>query len=63
MRMYGTDKDEDEIPTRCIVEVTRNRKFIQCPFKRGHGEKGLYCSEHAKGIEEGKSYYVPRIKK
>lgn len=39
----------------CIERVHNNYLFFQCNRKRGYGQDGLYCKQHAKrhpAIEE-----------
>lgn len=45
----GNNRGVLENVTRCIAEVWGNG-FIsyQCSRKRGHGENGLYCKQHAR---------------
>lgn len=63
MRRYGkwagnpTGVPEDE--KRCIAEVLDGFLYRQCGRKRGKGPDGLYCTQHAKHIEQGKYVYVP----
>lgn len=47
-----------EDPKRCIAEVPLQPggwHWIQCSRKRGYGEDGLYCKQHAKRypVKEG----------
>lgn len=55
-RTYGTSGNwKKEDPTRCIKEIWNRGIWIvshQCTRKRGHGPKGLYCKQHAKGLGE-----------
>ncbi len=67
MRRYGTwagkPKGWEEDLTRCIVEVPdggRSCTFHQCRNKRGKGPDGLYCTQHAKKIEQGHSLFIPK---
>jgi hypothetical protein len=53
-RIYGAwagyPEGDAEDETCCIEEVsTRERwtRYHQCFRKRGHGENGLYCKQHA----------------
>ncbi len=46
----GDPKGTAEDPTRCVKEVWPNDRAgiaHQCFRKRGHGEGGLYCAQHA----------------
>ena len=45
----GDKKGRPEDKNRCIVAV-HGFSYIthQCCRKRGHGENGLYCKQHAK---------------
>jgi len=50
LRVYGHfDKNLEDL-TRCIVMVPSSYGwgFHQCQRKRGHGEGGLFCWQHAK---------------
>lgn len=58
MRRYGEwagrPNGMPEDPARCIKTVwpaylSRGMISAQCQRKRGHGEGGLYCKQHAKG--------------
>lgn len=56
MRRYGVwagdPKGTPENPTRCVAEVyPASGSFVphQCHRKRGHGDDGLYCYQHARG--------------
>lgn len=35
-------------PDRCAEEVRRGWLFGQCSRKNGHGDRGLFCKQHAK---------------
>jgi len=37
-----------ENKTRCVESVASGYLFYQCQRKRGFGENGLYCKQHAK---------------
>jgi hypothetical protein len=59
-RRYGTwsgnPKGTPEDESRCIVEVwLNNAGWIphQCCRKRGHGQSGLYCKQHAAKVPDG----------
>ncbi len=67
MRRYGAwagqPKGHKEDPARCIVEVPdggTSCTFHQCNNKRGKGPDGLYCTQHAKKIEQGRSLFIPK---
>lgn len=50
MRRYGRYKNPED-PALCVVEVSVPPYHIhayQCTRKRGHGEQGLFCKQHAK---------------
>jgi len=49
----GNPNGLPEDPKRCIAEVYRQHSWIpgQCYRKRGYGENGLYCKQHAKKKE------------
>lgn len=53
-RWIGNERGVPEDPTRCIVGIWPKGRWIdtQCSRKRGHGEDGLYCKQHAKKIEQ-----------
>ena len=46
----GSPNGTREDITRCVAKVPEERTplFNQCRRKRGHGEGGLYCKQHAK---------------
>lgn len=46
----GFPEGHAERLTDCVEEVQddSSRLFRQCSRKRGHGDKGLYCKQHAK---------------
>lgn len=46
----GNPKGIPEDTNRCIESVGDGSywHFYQCSRKRGHGEGGLYCKQHAK---------------
>jgi len=52
----GNPKGVKEDKTRCIEEVFDNFVSYQCQRKRGYGEKGLFCKQHAKMNEKHKSW-------
>lgn len=53
MRMYGNRLGmRKEDVTKCFEEVMDGWHFHQCYRKRGHGENGLYCKQHAKKYEK-----------
>lgn len=57
----GTSEDK----TRCIVSVAergRSVLFNQCCRKRGYGQDGLFCKQHALMIEKGIPLYIPMEK-
>ena len=60
MRRYnkwaGHKKGTPEDERLCIVEVHDSHGWLyhQCLRKRGYGENGLYCKQHAKMIKEGR---------
>lgn len=77
MRYYGKwagkPKGTPEDKTRCITEVAEGGRSLllrQCYRKRGHGENGLFCKQHAKicdlGYDTGpidfSGYYAPKDK-
>ncbi len=58
-RIYGTwagnPMGDIENDTQCVVEVsTRERwaHYHQCFRKRGYGQSGLYCKQHAALLEK-----------
>ena len=44
----GNPKGVKEDKTLCIEEIFRGFVPHQCNRKRGYGEKGLFCKQHAK---------------
>jgi len=51
----GNPKGQPEDPEKCIVEVYDQGLIPrQCSRKRGYGENGLYCKQHAKRLETDK---------
>ena len=45
----GDPDGSPEDPTRCVEEVWQQiGPFYQCLRKRGYGERGEYCKQHAK---------------
>ena len=49
LRIYGSSLNiHVEDTTRCIQRIFGSYSSHQCQRKRGHGEKGLYCKQHAK---------------
>ncbi len=45
----GQPKGVKEDLTRCVQGVSTASTIVyQCSRKRGHGEDGLYCKQHAK---------------
>lgn len=66
MRRYsqwaGNEKGNAEDEACCVVQVwpAEGWHVYQCSRKRGHGPDGLYCKQHAKLVEAGKSVYVPK---
>lgn len=67
MRKYGewagNPKGKLENKKNCIVEVQglgRGLFFYQCERKRGHGENGLYCKQHAKMLDSGRFLFIPK---
>lgn len=66
MRMYrqwaGSPKGTPELPDRCVAVVPdggRSPLTHQCRRKRAYGPGGLYCSQHAKRLEQGHYVRVP----
>ena len=55
----GNPKGIKEDKTKCIQSVSDYTGWhrYQCSRKRGHGDKGLYCKQHAKKLEEMLKYY------
>jgi hypothetical protein len=58
-RQYGitsaNSRGTPEDKTRCIAAVWGGYRGMfehQCFRKRGHGKDGLYCKQHAKGLED-----------
>ncbi len=49
----GDPEGQAEDKTQCIEGVMGDWQSYQCMRKRGYGEDGLYCKQHAK-IKEGK---------
>lgn len=66
MRRYGpwTGHPEGtaEDNTRCIIEVQDSFVFYQCHRKRGYGESGLFCKQHAKLSPNEQQLRIPRNK-
>lgn len=67
MRIYrvwaGSEKGTREDPARCIVSVpdgVRSPLSHQCYRKRGHGEGGLLCGQHAKQQKAGAYLSIPK---
>ena len=48
----GNPDGVPEDPTRCIAEVYRDWRFVQCSRRRGHGPNGLWCKQHSRGATE-----------
>ena len=54
MRRYGTwagdPEGQPEDPALCVAEVQSwpLHVYSQCARKRGHGNAGLFCKQHAK---------------
>ncbi len=45
--VWACNPDGDsEDTSKCIVEVHNDKRWGQCPFRRGHGTDGLYCRKH-----------------
>ena len=53
-RLYGRHNDEPADPMLCVEQVCTNWVFNQCSRKRGHGEEGLQCRQHAKVSQKRK---------
>lgn len=66
MRRYGTwaghPEGTAEDNTRCIIEVQDSFVFYQCRRKRGHGEGGSFCKQHAKLSPNAQQLRIPRDK-
>ena len=65
-RIYGRNaacKGAKENVACCIAEIAHDYFFCQCSRKRGHGEKGLFCKQHAKKIAEGGFVLTPKDKR
>lgn len=45
----GNPKGQEQDPVRCVVEVwqANDCKSRQCKRRRGHGQNGLFCKQHA----------------
>ena len=62
LRIYGqwsgNPRGRIEDTARCIESVCGQGEWIsgQCSRKRGYGEKGLFCKQHAKMHEKYKSF-------
>ena len=44
--MHGFGRKYD--PTRCAYEVGNGWRYHQCKRPSGHGDRGLFCKQHAR---------------
>jgi hypothetical protein len=67
MRRYGTwagnPEGTPEDKGLCIIEVVTDSWFFhQCQRKRGYGEGGLFCKQHARLSPNEQRLRIPRDK-
>lgn len=61
MRMYGYSSlyrcKEDT--NKCAAQIQYNYHFFQCSRRRGYGEGGLLCKQHARLQSDGRHIDIP----
>jgi hypothetical protein len=68
-RMYrrwaGNPQGTPEIEAQCVAQVHdegRSPLFHQCYRKRGYGETGELCKQHAAMVERGQHVSIPEAR-
>ena len=59
-KWVGSPRGILEDITHCIIEVWGDWHSHQCQHKRGYGEDGLFCKQHAKLSSNSQRLRTPK---